>query len=237
MVNKAIDPSQYKEDFLLKEFKTNPIAFKATADPDVMYLHEAMRESDADKFKEAMKKEVGDHTDNGHWKIVEKASVPKGVKILPVVWAMRRKRRIATREIYKYKARLNIGGHKQEYGVHYWETYSPVVRWTSIRLMLILSLIFGWSTRQVDFVLAYPQADISTEHVYIEIPRGFEFEGSRSTHCLHVLKNIYGGKDAGRTWNLHLVKGLKELGFEQSQVDDCIFYRGSMMFLVSTLPG
>jgi Reverse transcriptase (RNA-dependent DNA polymerase) len=145
---------------------------------------------------------------------------------------MKRKRRIETRKVYKHKARLNIGGHKQEYGVHYHETYSPVVRWTSIRLMLILSIIQGWSTRQLDFVMAYPQADISTDHVYIEIPKGFEFEGSRDTHCLHVLKNIYGGKDAGQTWNLHLVKGLKELGFDQSKTNECVFFRGSTIFMV-----
>jgi hypothetical protein len=63
--------------------------------------------------------------------------------------------------------------------------------------MLILSIIQGWSTRQLDFVMVYPQADISTDHVYIEIPKGFKFKGSRDTHCLHVLKNIYRGKDAG----------------------------------------
>jgi hypothetical protein len=40
--------------------------------------------------------------------------------------------------------------------------------------------------------MAYPQADISMSHVYMEIPIGFELEGGRETHCLHVLKNIYG---------------------------------------------
>jgi hypothetical protein len=40
--------------------------------------------------------------------------------------------------------------------------------------------------------MAYPQADISTAHVYVEIPKGFEFAGSRDMHCLHVLKNMYG---------------------------------------------
>jgi Reverse transcriptase (RNA-dependent DNA polymerase) len=98
--------------------------------------------------------------------------------------------------------------------------------------MLMLLIIRGWSTRQIDFVMAYPQADISTNHVYIEIPKGFEFKGSRDTHCRHVLKNIYGGKDAGRTWNLYLVKGLKELVFAQSKADECVFYRGTTTFMV-----
>jgi Reverse transcriptase (RNA-dependent DNA polymerase) len=145
-------------------------------DPDTLYLHEAMRAPDAAQFQEAMKHEVSEHTKKGHWEVVPKSAVPSHSKILPAVWSMKRKRRIESREVYKHKARL--GGHKQEYRVHYHETYSPVVRWTSIRLMLILSIIRGWSTRQLDFVMAYPQADISTNHVYIEIPKVFEFEGS-----------------------------------------------------------
>jgi Reverse transcriptase (RNA-dependent DNA polymerase) len=80
--------------------------------------------------------------------------------------------------------------------------------------------------------MAYLQVEFSTDHVYIEIPKGFEFEGSRDTHCLHVLKNIYRVKDAGRTWNLHLVKGLKELGFVQSRTNKCEFFQGTTIFMV-----
>jgi Reverse transcriptase (RNA-dependent DNA polymerase) len=98
--------------------------------------------------------------------------------------------------------------------------------------MLILSILEGWSTWQLDFVMAYPQDDISSDQVYIEIPKGFEFKGSRDMPCLHVLKNIFGGKDASRTWNLHLVKGMKELGFQQSQSDECFFFRGTTIFMV-----
>ena len=74
-----------------------------------------------------MVKEVNTHTENGNWVVVRKVDVPQGTKILPSVWAMRRKRRIATGEVYKWKARLNIHGGKQEYGVNYWETYAPVI--------------------------------------------------------------------------------------------------------------
>ena len=59
---------------------------------------------------------------------------------------MKRKRRIATTEIYKWKARLNVHGGKQEYGVHYWETYSPVVQQNSIHMFLILSILQNWHT-------------------------------------------------------------------------------------------
>jgi hypothetical protein len=96
----------------------NPMAFAASSNPDVMYLDQAMKEPDRDKFKEAMLQEVQSHTDNGHLKIVPKRSVPRGTKILPAVWAMRWKRKIATGEAYKWKARLNVHGGKQEHGIN-----------------------------------------------------------------------------------------------------------------------
>jgi hypothetical protein len=97
------------------------LAYSASADPDTMYYHEAMREPDSAEFLKAMGKEVQSHTENQVWELVPRSSVPPGTKILPALWAMKRKRRIATREVYKWKARLNIDGSKQEEGVNYWE--------------------------------------------------------------------------------------------------------------------
>jgi hypothetical protein len=128
--HESIDPKLYQEDLVLKEFEMNPMSFKATADPDTLYIHEAMRAPDVAQFKEAMKKEVPEHTRKGYGKVISRVEVPSHSKVLPAVWSMKCKRRIESREVYKHKARLNIGGHKQEYVVHYLETYSPVVRWT-----------------------------------------------------------------------------------------------------------
>ena len=140
----------------------DPIAFASTS-PDKLYYHQAMKAPDAKQFSRAWVEEVKSRHENGHWAVVPRSKIPSGMKIVPSVWAMKRKRRIATREIYKWKARLNVNGGKQEYGVHFWETYSPVVQWTSIRMFLILSILQYWHTRQLDFVLAYPQADAETE--------------------------------------------------------------------------
>jgi hypothetical protein len=66
----------------------------------------------------------------------------------------------------------------------------------------------------------------------MEIPHGFEFEGSR--HCLHIKKNLYGQKQAGRVWNKHLRKGLVQMGFRLSSVDEKLSYRsviGKLNFL------
>mmetsp|Transcript_64720 Transcript_64720/g.75969 ORF Transcript_64720/g.75969 Transcript_64720/m.75969 type:complete len:126 (-) Transcript_64720:369-746(-) len=93
--------------------------------------------------------------ENKHWVLIDERDVPKGVKIIPSVWAMKGKRDITTRAILKYKARLNVHGGKYEHGVNYNQTYSPVVGWWIIRLFFTLVLLHSWKTRQVDFVLAY----------------------------------------------------------------------------------
>lgn len=100
-------------EFVLQDNLQDPIAFAASADPDTMYLYEARRQPDWPQFQLAMQEEVRAHEDQRHWKLIRRAAVPHGVCVLPSVWSMKRKRRIATREIYKWKARLTVhGGNK-----------------------------------------------------------------------------------------------------------------------------
>ena len=106
----------------------DPLVYAASSDPDTLYLDQALMAPDREQFIKAMMKEVEDHESREHWELVRRDSLPKGTAVLPAVWSMRRKRRLATGEIYKWKARLTIHGG-QTHGVNYWETYSPVVRW------------------------------------------------------------------------------------------------------------
>ena len=77
--------------------------------------------ADAHQFVEAITiiKEVNGHVDCGNWELIPKSAVPGGVPVLPLVWAMRRKRDLVTNEITKHKARLNLHGGMQELGVNY----------------------------------------------------------------------------------------------------------------------
>ena len=224
--------AMHEDDYLLQEQMFDPVSFMTHANQDVMYYHQAMKAPDSKEFVKAVVKEVNDHIEHKHWELIPREQVPKGVKVLPSVWSMKRKRDIKTQKVYKHKARLNLHGGKQEYGVNYFETYAPVVTWFSIRLILILAIINKWYTRQVDFVLAYPQADIEFD-MYMELPHGIETKhGNGKTHVLKLLKNLYGQKQAGRVWNQHLVKGLTDIGFKQSKVDECAFFRGNVIFIV-----
>ena len=229
----ALDDTDAVEDYELQTEAEDPIAFAASgSDPDTLHYNAAMKAHDAQDFKDAMVKEVNDHTARNHWEIWEKSKVPEGQKVLSAVWAFKRKRRIDTRAVYKHKARINIHGGQQTYGVNYWETFSPVVNWFSIRLALTLSLIFSWKTQQINFVLAFPQADVECD-LFMELPRGLIFEGyHRDTHCYKLIANLYGQKQAGRVWHEYLVEGLLERDWKQSIVDGRIFFKGNTMMLV-----
>jgi hypothetical protein len=147
-----------------------------------------------------------------HGEFWEKRNVSDGHKILSSVWAFKRKQQIDTRRVYTHKARLNIHGGQQTYGVNYWEIISPVVNLFSIRLGMPFALIFDWYTRQIDFVLAFPQADVVYD-LFMELPREIIFERvDRSTHRVKHIKNLYGQKQAGRIWKDYLVKGLEDWG-------------------------
>lgn len=100
------------------------VVFKATKDPDTLYLDQAMRAPDAGDFQKAMLKEVQDNETRGHWIIILREEIPPGTIVLPAVWAMKRKRDIKTRKIYKWKARLNLGGHTERPELDYGKTYS-----------------------------------------------------------------------------------------------------------------
>jgi hypothetical protein len=87
------------------------------------------------------------HNKAGHWEVVRRSDIPKKYRVVPAVWAMRRKRRIDTREVYKWKSRATYGGHRQVKDIDYWETYAPVANWSCIRLLLAMAAIHKWETK------------------------------------------------------------------------------------------
>ena len=210
----------------------DPLAFAASSDPDTLYYNQAMKQPDKEQFIEAMEKEITDHTTRRHWTIIPRSEVPRDAKILPSVWSMKRKRRVDTGEVYKHKSRLNVHGGKQVKGIDYNETYAPVVQWVTIRMILILGLLYGWYTLQLDYILAFPQAEIDMI-TYMEIPKGIEVQHGRTEdYVLRLDRNLYGRCQAPRVWGQHRDKGLQDLGFVQSKIDECMFYKNNTILLV-----
>ena len=218
--------------YAIQKSMETPMAFAATDNPDILYWDQAMKAHDRDKFIEAVRIDLDGHKKMGNYKPIPLNKVPAGTKLLDMVWSMRRKRRIKTQEVYKWKARLSMHGGQQVHGAHYWDTYAPVVTWQTVHLFLILSLILGWQSRQLDFLMAYPQAPAEMP-LYMCLPQGFRCDGmSQKTHALKLVRNVYGQKQAGRVWNKYMDQGMKEIGFKPSSFDPCLYYRGSIVFLV-----
>ena len=181
------------EDQTIESEVMHPIAYLAKNNTDTMYFDQAMNQPDASDVIDAIVKEINDHTSRKHWRLIPRWMVPKGTKILPSVWSLKRKRDILTQLVYKWKANLNIHGGKQELGVNYWEKISPVVMWSSIRLTLILVIINDWFSRQVDFVLALPRANIECD-MYMELPiKEWKWHMGKETHtCYNSSKTSMG---------------------------------------------
>ncbi len=142
---------------------------------------------------------------------------------------MKRKRKIATGEVYKYKACLCIDRSKQTQGVNYWETFAPVARSSTIRVLIPLMAAFGWCSQQIDNVLAFTQAQAETDSLYMEVPRGIE---NNNNKVYRILQNLYNQKQAGQVWNLHLAKQLIKVGFLQSVNDECLYIRGKVLYVL-----
>jgi hypothetical protein len=216
----------------IQERMRNPIAFHAEMMGDILYLQQALRHPDVKEFMQAVIKEVNGQVDCNNWTLKKRSKVPEDVQIVPSVWLMQCKHDLTTNKIKSHKARSNLHGGKQIYGMNYYETYAPVVTWFAIRLMIIFGIVFCWALRRVDFVMAYPQAPIEMD-IYMELPQGIQTaHGNSKDHVLKLEKNIYSQKQVGRVWNSFLVDKLLSIGFTTSLVDDCMFYPNDVIFMV-----
>ena len=211
----------------------NPFAYASEmSDNDCYTFKEMLKQDDKNQFIKAMMVEIEDHETREHWVTYKREDIPKGHKTIMAIWSFKRKR-FPDGTIMKYKARLCAHGGMQQWGIDYWETYAPVVNWLSVRLLLVLSIIHSWHSKSIDFVLAFPQAELDHD-VFMEFPAGVCSDaGTRKEYVLKLKKNLYGLKDAAHNWFQMLSKGLtgSKLGFKPSEVDPCVFYREDAIIL------
>ena len=193
---------------------------------------EMLQQDDKAKFVDAMEKEIDDHSKRKHWELILRSSMPKDVKRIMAIWSFKRKR-FPDGSLNKHKARLCAHGGQQQWGVNYWETYAPVVNWISVRFLLIITELAGLETQALDFVLAFPQADLDVP-VYMELPAGIDLGHGiqKRAYVLELKKSLYGLKQASSNWYECLKKGLERRGFKESLADPCVFLKKGMIILV-----
>jgi hypothetical protein len=140
-----------------------PPGIDAASAADNPSWEQAMNGPDRDGYFKAAEIEVETLERMDTWEVVEKEG---WMNVLPTTWAFKCKR-YPDGTIRKFKARFCARGDKQIEGVDFFETFAPVVNWTTVRLLLILSQVLNLSTKQVDYTAAFIHAPLHESRRYI----------------------------------------------------------------------
>jgi len=176
-----------------------------------------------------MQEEIQALHSNHTWSLVP--SHPS-MNVIGSRWVYKIKRH-ADGRIDRYKARLVARGFSQQEGIDYLETFSPVVKPTTVRLVLTIAVSYGWNIHQLDVHNAFLNG-ILQEEVYMAQPPGFA-NSVMSSHVCHLHKSLYGLKQAPRAWYNRLSEFLISIGFQASKVDTSLFIlslNGAMIYLL-----
>ena len=188
-------------------------SFVSSLEP--LRVEEALDDSD---WVMAMQEELNNFTRNEVWSLVER---PKQ-NVIGTKWVFRNKQDehgVVTRN----KARLVAQGFTQIEGLDFGETYAPVARLESIRMLLAFATHHDFKLYQMDVKSAFLNGPIS-ELVYVEQPPGFE-DPKFPNHVYKLHKALYGLKQAPRAWYECLKDFLIKKGFEIGKADPTLFTR------------
>lgn len=158
---------------------------------------------------------------NKTWEIVE---LPKGKKVIGCKWVYTLKYQ-ADGSLERYKARLVAKGYTQTYGIDYHETFAPVAKLNTVRLLLSLATNLNWNLQQFDVKNAFLHGDLE-EEAYMEPPPGFNQKFGTNQVC-RLKKALYGLKQSPRAWFGRFTKAMKRMKFEQSLGDHSLFVKRS----------
>lgn len=205
-------------DFMVTHFANSAVDSPVDSEEPLSYK-EAISCSAADTWKEAMEEEMKSLQDNETWELAE---LPKGRKAISCKWLFKVKRD-KDGHINRHKARLVARGFTQVEGIDYQETFSPVVKFSTIRMVLSLAAQRGLRLTQMDFKTAFLNG-VLDEELYMKQPAGYVQPGQEHFVC-RLRKSIYGLKQASRSWNQVLNRYLVEEGYTRSEADLCLYIK------------
>lgn len=165
----------------------------------------------------AMKEELTMIEKYQTWKLVER---PQDRKLIGVKWIFRTKLN-PDGSVNKHKARLVVKGYAQVSGVDFSDTYSPVARLDTIRMLLVIVAQKSWKIFQIDVNFAFLNG-LLQEEIYVEQPEGFSVPGHEDMVYL-LKKALYGLKQAPRDWYSRMDNHLLGLGFEKSLSESTLY--------------
>ena len=158
----------------------------------------------------------------GTWELT---MLPKGKRNVGYKWVYTVKHR-ADGSIERYKARLVAKGFTQTYGVDYEETFAPVAKMNSIRILLSLAANLDWPLHQFDVKNDFLHGDLEKE-VYMDVPPSFENSKTEGKVC-RLKKSLYGFKQSPRAWFELFTQAMLRFGFRQSHADHTLFIKHSL---------
>jgi hypothetical protein len=124
--------------------------------------------------------------------------------------------------IERYKARLVAKGYTQTYGIDYQETFSPVAKLNTMRVLLSVAANLDWPLHQFDVKNAFLHGDLK-EEVYMDIPPGY-MSSSTGIAC-RLQRALYGLKQSSRAWFGRFSMAMRKYGFQQSNSDHTLFLK------------
>nr|CAN72663.1 hypothetical protein VITISV_031849 [Vitis vinifera] len=137
-------------------------------------------------------------------------------------------------QVDRLKARLVAKGYTQVYGSDYGDTFSPVAKIASVRLLLSMAAMCSWPLYQLDIKNAFLHGDLA-EEVYMEQPPGFVAQGESGLVC-RLRRSLYGLKQSPRAWFSRFSSVVQEFGMLRSTADHSVFYHhnslGQCIYLV-----
>ncbi|KAJ9687350.1 hypothetical protein PVL29_016010 [Vitis rotundifolia] len=137
-------------------------------------------------------------------------------------------------QVDRLKARLVAKGYTQVYGSDYGDTFSPVAKIASVRLLLSMAAMCSWPLYQLDIKNAFLHGDLA-EEVYMEQPPGFVAQGESGLVC-RLRRSLYGLKQSPRAWFGRFSFVVQEFGMLRSTADHSVFYHhnslGQCIYLV-----
>ena len=188
----------------------HPCAFAASENSDnTLHYGEMIKTHNRENFQDAMETEIDGLNKSAIFNVEWWDELPKGAAVMKAIWSFCCKLLPDAVMIQKWKAWLCAQGGQQELGMNYWETYAPVVSFSTVGLVLSLSLIAKMQSQQVNYIQVYPQAGIDCD-IYMDVPAGFHIVADTLScshtavqntnsrdYVLKLRKNLYGLKQAG----------------------------------------
>ncbi|WKA06841.1 hypothetical protein VitviT2T_024721 [Vitis vinifera] len=186
-----------------------------------VFIPNSVQEALADpRWKAAMNEEMKSLQKNETWELVE---CPPGKKPVGCRWIYTVKYK-ADGSIERFKARLVAKGYTQTYGIDYTETFAPVAKINTIRVLLSLAANLDWPLQQFDVKNAFLHGELS-EEVYMDLPPGCMVSENQCQKVCKLKKSLYGLKQSPRAWFGRFTKSMRAFGYRQSNSDHTLFLK------------